>query len=697
VTARRPEEATRALSASVRELPGVGPARERALLGLGVRTIGDLLHLIPRSHQDRRTFRRVADLVEGEVATLELEVAGTALRRSGWRRSVLEVTARDGTGTVALVFFNQPWRQDQFRKGARLLVSGTATRREGAWQIVGPDVEEAGAGEAALAVGRLAPVYPLTEGLGQTFLRGAVRHALDRVAGALVDPRPAPPDLPPGPMALPEAWREVHFPGDPASFERARARLAYEECFLLQLAMAVRRARVKLHEETAPLEVPDAEERRLRASFPFAWTAGQEGAAADLRRDLAAPRPMNRLLQGDVGSGKTAVALYAIALAARAGAQAALMAPTEILAAQHLATARAFGARAGLRCELLVGGMGAAARRLVREAAGWGEVDLVIGTHALLVEDVAFARLGLVVIDEQHRFGVLQRAVLREKGLHPHALVMTATPIPRTLALTVYGDLDVTVIPDRPPGRTPVRTTVTSEGRRAEVEERVRERLRRGERAYWVFPLVEDSEALDLPSAVGALEDLRKRVFPGFEVALLHGRQSPAEKAAALEAFRSGAAQVLASTSVVEVGLDVPEATVLVVERAERFGLAQLHQLRGRIGRGAGEAAAWFLAGPGRLGRRRLQALKRTGSGFEIAEADLAIRGPGELAGLRQHGLPDLRIADLAKDFDLLARARRDAFALVERDPGLTGKEAAPFLPALVERYGGEARLLEVG
>jgi ATP-dependent DNA helicase RecG len=373
------------------------------------------------------------------------------------------------------------------------------------------------------------------------------------------------------------------------------------------------------------------------------------------------------------------------------------MAPTEILAAQHLATARTFGARAGLRCELLVGGMAAGERRRVRDAARRGDVDLVIGTHALLVEDVAFARLGLVVIDEQHRFGVLQRSVLREKGLHPHALVMTATPIPRTLALTVYGDLDVTVIPDRPPGRTPVRTRVASERQRGEVEERVRERLRRGERAYWVFPLVEDSETLDLPSAVGALEDLRKRVLPGFEVALLHGRQSAAEKAAALEAFRSGAAQVLASTSVVEVGLDVPEATVLVVERAERFGLAQLHQLRGRIGRGAVPAAAWFLAGPERLGWRRLRALAESESGFEIAEADLAIRGPGELAGLRQHGVPDLRIADLARDLELLARARRDAFALVERDPGLAGEEAAPFLPGLVTRYGGEARLLDVG
>jgi ATP-dependent DNA helicase RecG len=488
-------------------------------------------------------------------------------------------------------------------------------------------------------------------------------------------------------MPLAEALREIHFPSSFAARDAARRRLAYEELFLLQLALARRRLRQMLEEKPHRIAVDARLDARIRARFPFALTAAQDRVVAEIRGDVAAPRPMNRLLQGDVGSGKTLVAAYALLAAVANGLQAALLAPTAILAEQHLATLSRYLAGSKVRLELVSGAGTAGQKREARREVAAGGVDIVVGTHALLDEDVRFGRLGLVVVDEQHKFGVLQRSALRRKGLSPDLLVMSATPIPRTLTLTLFGDLDLSVIDEMPPGRRPVATALAEEGDRARVYEWVRAEIARGRRAYHVVPLVEEDEEQPLRSVKRFAEELRAGPFRGIGVGVLHGRMKPRDKDAAMEAFRSGATPLLVATSVVEVGVDVPEATVLLVEHAERFGLAQLHQLRGRVGRGAhASRAVLFHHAETEAARARLAALCDTNDGFRIAEEDLRIRGPGEFLGTRQHGVPELRVANLVGDAALLAAAREDAFALAKRDPGLEG-EGLPARRALEARF----------
>jgi ATP-dependent DNA helicase RecG len=675
---------------SVRFLPGVGPSRAGLLAKLGIETVGDLLRHFPRTHEDRTTIAPIAGLAPETQATVRGRVRSVRVREVGRGRKVVVVAhVDDGTGVLAVEFWQQRFRAEQLREGRDVIVTGRVTWDAGP-RMNGPEVEtEDGEGAGMhLHADRIVPVHHLTKRLYATTMRTLVARALEACADSVEDPLPPAVREARGLMPLPEALREIHFPASFASRDAARSRLAYEELFLLQLALARRRLRQMLEEKPHRVAVDDRLDRRIRARFPFALTAAQDRVVEEIRADLAAPRPMNRLLQGDVGSGKTLVAAYALLAAVANGLQAALLAPTAILAEQHLATLSRYLAGSKVRLALLSGGGAAAARRDARRRVAAAEVDIVVGTHALLDEDVRFARLSLVVVDEQHKFGVLQRSALRRKGLAPDLLVMSATPIPRTLTLTLFGDLDLSVIDEMPPGRRPVATALAEEGDRARVYEWVRAELARGRRAYHVVPLVDEDEELPLRSVERFARELREGPFRGVGVGVLHGRMRPRDKDAAMEAFRSGATPLLVATSVVEVGVDVPEATVLLVEHAERFGLAQLHQLRGRVGRGEhASRAVLFHEAKTDDARARLAALCDTNDGFRIAEADLRIRGPGEFLGTRQHGMPELRVADLVGDAALLAAARQDAFALAQRDPALEG-EGLPARRALEARFG---------
>jgi ATP-dependent DNA helicase RecG len=542
------------------------------------------------------------------------------------------------------------------------------------------------------------PVYPLTEELRLEHLRPLVRQAVERFAGHVVEVLPEElrrrRELPHAHQAL----HDVHFPATLAAAQAGRRRFVYEEFLILQLALAVRRRDLRDRQRAPALPVTPLIDTRIRRLFPFRLTADQDRAIADLCRDLASERPMQRLLQADVGAGKTAVAVYALLAAIANKHQAALMAPTEVLAQQHWRTLEGYLAHSRVRRLLLTGALTAKERRQALADVREGRLDLVVGTQALVQEDVQFARLGVVVIDEQQKFGVHQRARVRKLGVDPHYLVMTATPIPRTMALTVFGDLDVSAIRELPPGRQPVVTRWVSAGQRERLYTRLRQELRKGRQGFVVCPLVEESDALQLKAATDTFAELRAGPFRDFRVGLLHGRMDDAEKDAVMRQFHAAELDLLVSTAVVEVGVDVPNATLLVVEHAERFGLSQLHQLRGRISRGVVPGECYLFAEPADdAAKERLRIFVRTTDGFALAEADARLRGIGEFFGARQHGLGELRIASVLGDAELLQLARKDAFALVTEDAGLRRPEHALLRQAVLERYGKNLDLSEVG
>jgi ATP-dependent DNA helicase RecG len=694
------------LDASVRSLTGVGPVRARALERIGVRTVEDLLYHLPLRYEDRRDLVRVADVRPGTRCRVSGEIRSVRRSRTRSRGPVVRVTVGQDGVRLEAVWFRQGYLRERFRVGDRIVLYG-AVREDGGLRMYHPDFEVLspdGDGEAPDAGGEageagLVPVHPATDGIGSRTIRRLVREALARVAPDLADPLPAELRKRRDLVPIERALQDVHFPSDPSAGKRARRRLAYQEFLLLQLGLALRRDAARRGTRRRPYRLDPSIDRQVRGLFPFRFTREQEGAIADVRADLAGHLRMNRLLQGEVGSGKTAVALYAMLLAAASGRQAAIMAPTEIVAEQHLRTIRSLGEERSLDPVHLPGGLGRAERRRRLERIARGEALLVVGTHALIEGDVRFRDLGLVVIDEQHKFGVSQRARLGEKGERPDVLVMTATPIPRTLSLTVFGDLDVTTIRELPPGRTPPRTRIALPGRHGEAMEAIRAELRAGRQGYYVCPLVEETRASDLAAAVRERERLRAEVFPEFRVGLLHGRQSTDEKGRVMGEFRRGAIHLLVATTVVEVGVDLPRATVMAIADAERFGLAQLHQMRGRIGRGDVRGTCWLLVGDGEArGVERLRVLAGTSDGFRIAEEDLRVRGPGEFFGTRQHGLPRLRAGDPTVDRALLEGARRDAFSWVERDPGLrSGDPAARFRDELGRRFPDALRWIGVG
>ncbi|MCE9634411.1 MAG: ATP-dependent DNA helicase RecG [Planctomycetes bacterium] len=678
-------------------LKGVGPARARLLAKLGLATVADLLLHFPREWQDRRVVTPIRDLVPEATATVRATVVRTRVREGtgrGPRRVLVLSDLDDGTGVLRTEFWQQRFRAEQLVAGREVLLSGRVTWDDGP-KMAQPEVEthvdESG---ERIHAERIVPIHPLTKGIWPTGLRAAVWRALE-ATDAMEDPVPRRLCAERGFPDLATALRSIHFPDSFEARDAAVRRFKYEELFLLEVILARRRMRHALEEKPHRIAVDERLDARIRARFPFPLTKAQDRVVAEIRSDLASPQPMHRLLQGDVGSGKTAVAVYAMLAAVASRMQAALLAPTEILAEQHLATLTRWLQGSQVRLRLLAGSAGETEKREARAAVIAGDVDIVIGTHALLEDDVRFARLGLVVVDEQHKFGVIQRGTLTQKGLHPDLLVMSATPIPRTLTMTLFGDLDVSILDEKPPGRAPVTTVLCGEGDREQAYEWVRSEIARGRRVFHVVPLVEDNEELPLKSAVSFAEELRRDVFPGVGVGLMHGRLTTKEKDAAMAAFRDGRTPVLVATSVVEVGVDVPEATVLLVEHAERFGLAQLHQLRGRIGRGK-EPGRVILFHQARTAesKARLRAIAGTDDGFVIAEEDLRIRGPGEFVGTRQHGLPELRVADLTTDVRILEQARDDAFALVRADPALKG-EGAPVARAIEQRFGRRLRTLD--
>ena len=672
--AARPLEST-----PVTELRGVGPAVAAKLAGLGIATVLDVLFHLPLRYEDRTRIRAIGDLSSGDTALTcgRIESAGV---RFGRRRSLV-VAIGDGTGTMAmrLFHFNENQRQ-QLRPGRRIACYGEMHATPGGIETAHPEYRLLDDDAEPPTTDRLTPVYPAASGLGQALLRRLTGQALDRLERG-----PDVADLLPGEVAaryglpgLADALRTVHRP--PAGTHTAarldhehpaRRRLAFEELLAHHLALRMVRRRID-RRHAAPLDRGDVLARRFVASLPFELTAAQCRVMREVRADLARTRPMHRLVQGDVGAGKTVVAAIAAVAAVASERQVALMAPTELLAEQHFASFRGWLEPLGVEVVWLSGRLGNRERgRILARIAG-GEAAVAVGTHALFQSNVAFAGLGLVIVDEQHRFGVEQRLALRGKGerdgLRPHQLIMTATPIPRTLAMTAYADLDVSIVDELPPGRTPVDTAVAPSGRRPEVVARIRRACARGEQAYWVCTAIEESDAIACRAAEDTARELGQ-ALPGLRVGLVHGRMPPAEKDAAMAAFKEARTDVLVATTVIEVGVDVPNASLMVIENAERLGLAQLHQLRGRVGRGARRSACVMMYdGPlTEAARARLEVLRATTDGFAIAQRDLEIRGPGELLGTRQTGLAQLRIGDLARDLPLLPGIERAASELLAR------------------------------
>ncbi len=668
----------------VKYLKGVGPQRAALFASRGIYTVADLLLYLPFRYEDRIRFNRIEEIAPGGTYTIHGTVADEGIARfSRGRGAIFHLAIRDSTGTLACKFFHGGYLQGRFRIGQAMVVHGKADldpRRPGRIEMINPQYELLGADAAdSTEMGRIVPIYEAIDNLSSRVLRRIIYGALQNLFAAPLDALPASLlaryDFP----ARGDALRFVHFPPSEVPLELlnqfrspAHRRLIFEELFLYQLSLALRRKEVERHPGISfRIREPRVREA-LKRILPFKPTDAQKRVLAEIAADLEKPTSMQRLLQGDVGSGKTIVALEAATIVIENGYQAALMAPTEILAVQHFLSARRIFAASGYHVELLISGLKAPQKQGVLERMRAGEAQFVVGTHALLEEPAGFTRLGLVIVDEQHRFGVLQRKRLMEKGVAPDVLVMTATPIPRTLALTLYGDLDVSVIDQMPPGRTPIETRWSAPEHLPGVWDFVARELRKGRQAYVVYPVIEQSKSneaqLSLKSAMVEFERLRKSVFPRMRVGLLHGRLKSEEKERVMEAFRRGDLQILVSTTVIEVGVDVPNATIMVIEHAERFGLSQLHQLRGRIGRG-GEKSTCLLIAPKSLSedaRERLETMVATNDGFVIAEADLRLRGPGEFFGTRQHGSLGFHIANPLRDRELLELARREAFLLLE-------------------------------
>ncbi|MBM7116985.1 ATP-dependent DNA helicase RecG [Archangium primigenium] len=685
----------------------LGPRLLAALNKKGLRRVGDILFLLPRCYEDRRRLHTISELVPGErgVTVGEVKVADFVPGRTGKR--MFRAVVADRSGSIAATYFNAgPWLKARFPVGKKLVLSGEVRASLSGREMSHPEIESADDIEgASVHFNRIVPVYPGFERGDQRSFRELASVVSESYADHLEEPLPESLRTRLQLMTLPAALRAIHFPAGDAEPELldkhlspAHRRLAFDELFFLQLGMGLKRQDVK-REQGIRFDVSAPRQDKARAALPFELTGAQKRVIGEIAQDMGHDEPMNRLVQGDVGSGKTAVAAVAALLALQDGYQVAVMAPTEILAEQHERTFRKLLEPLGYKVGLVSASGPAKKKREVRDAVGRGDIHLAVGTHALIQEGVAFHKLGFVVIDEQHRFGVLQRHTLMSKGVSPDVLVMTATPIPRTLAMTLYGDLDVSIIDELPPGRTPIKTRVFNDKQRARVYEAIAGEVAKGHQAYVVYPLVEESEKLDLEDATRGVDKLRE-VFPGVAVGLLHGRMKAEEKDAVMGEFRAGRVQILVCTTVVEVGVDVPNASVMAIESAERFGLSQLHQLRGRVGRGAAVSYCYLVANLARSSMEsseRLGVMEHSSDGFVIAEKDLEIRGPGEFLGTRQSGLPELAVANLARDGDLISLAQQEARRILAADPRLEATAHQGLVKALEERWEGRLALARVG
>jgi ATP-dependent DNA helicase RecG len=696
-TALRTRPRPSLLEAPITALKGAGPKLSALASKLGLLNLGDLLWHVPHSYGDRREPRGVGELKIGEEATVLAEVKSIKVRPTR-RRGLKIVEARllDETGLITAVWFNQAWLADRLKPGTRILAHGKFERT--GFKVAAHEIADESGKAGGIHTTGVVPSHPATEGLTTQKLREWVFQALPAAVQS-IEPLPAELRVRRKLPGIADSLSAIQFPAQLEQVSPARERLALEELILHQVSLAARRRGRDRSRPGIALGPPGKLVERWVASLPFKPTAGQRAAFAELDADLMGTHPMQRLLMGEVGSGKTVVAVYAMLRAVEHGYQAALMAPTETLAEQHAITLDKLLSAAGVSFTLLTGSTRAAGRREALARLASGELQIVIGTHALIEPDVVFSRLAVSVVDEQHRFGVAQRSALDAKGppapeggtAAPHVLHMTATPIPRTLSLTAYGDLDTTILRELPAGRRPVKTWVVGEEKREGAYEFIRERLREGRQAFFVCPLVEGSEKLEGKAAVEEAERLAAGEMRDFEVALIHGQMHPSEKAAAMEAFASGKADVLVATTVIEVGIDVPNASVMVIEGAERYGISQLHQLRGRVGRGEHESYCLLFGDTGPpLARQRLQAIERERDGFKLAEVDLTLRGEGEVLGTRQSGLPRYRVAELPDDEPLLVEARREVLDWLDLHGRFDVPELGPLLDAARLRFGDE-------
>lgn len=702
------------LQTQMQFIKGVGPKLSELLARRGVKSVEDALYLLPHRYEDRRELRPILNLRPGFTEVFTGRVVSAEMMSTKGGRRFFEAVVADDSASIVLKWFNcnPTFMKRIWKSGKTGVFTGEVAQFGYQREVHHPDVEWLAEGQDVQDVlaadpvnfGRIVPVYPLTEGLNQKVMRKVMREVVD---GFLPSVQELIPSSLLESMRLPglrQSLREIHLPSPDVKLEdlnegrtAAHRAIAFDEFFFWELGLALKKRGVTLEEGIA-FQVTHRYTKQLARLLPFELTAAQRRVLSEIKSDMMAPHPMHRLVQGDVGSGKTLVALMAALVAVENGYQVAIMAPTEILAEQHWHTIHRWCAELGIDAVLMTAGMKGKQKAESLARIADGSARIVIGTHAVIQEKVEFARLGLGIIDEQHRFGVLQRGILRKKGCDPDILVMTATPIPRTLAMTLFGDLSLSVIDALPPGRTAVETRIFFESRRSQAYDIIRAEVAKGHQAYVIYPLVEETEKSDLKAATQMAEHLDKEIFPDLRIGLLHGKMSPDEKEAVMGSFKACQLDILVATTVIEVGIDVPNATVMVIEHAERFGLSQLHQLRGRVGRGVAKSRCILLT-PGRLsedGEKRLKVMESTNDGFRIAEADLEIRGPGDFLGTRQSGMPDFRVANILRDGSILEQARRTAFDLLENDLELSSPANVPLRDELLRRWGQRLELAAI-
>jgi len=684
------------LSSPVQYIKGIGPRRAIYFKKIGVGTVEDLLFLVAHRYLDYSKVLKIKELKINDEVSIIGQILRVEQKRTRARRNLIQITLYDGTGTVAIKWFNRPDLKNKFKPGDWLFVSGQVTFFYGR-QLINPFYEFIDKTERLdKSSGTILPIYPLTSGLRLWDIRRAVRVAIDNCLDQISETLPQSIIEKNRLMKLQDAVRNLHLPNSLEDARNARRRLVYDEFFFFELVLARRRAKLK-KESGIPFHSESKLAEKFVKQLPFELTQGQKEIIDKIKLDMSLPTPMNRLLQGDVGSGKTVVAVYAMLIAVENGYQAALMAPTEILIEQHFLGLSHMLERLGVHSVLLTSSIKGKERNTIIEQIKNGTAQIIFGTHALIEGEVIFKRLGFVVVDEQHRFGVMQRAALVNKGINPDFLVLSATPIPRTLALTLYGDLDVSLLREKPPHRGEVVTRIITESEKETVFKFINQELKQGRQAFVVCPIIESSEKINLKS-VKEIKQEMSLAFPDFRIEIIHGRLKSRERLQIMEEFRQGKIDVLVATTVIEVGVDIPNASIMLIEHPERFGLAQLHQLRGRIGRGAQRAYCFLFLNRyvSEESYQRIKFFEKNNDGFALAQQDMKIRGPGEILGKRQHGLPDIKLGDIEEDQDLLFQARDDAFALIEKDPGIQLPEHYPIRRQL-KKMALDVDLLRIG